>query len=48
MRPNNSEMAKKYTEYVRSQVLLVSPAGAIIFSIIAIAALIPAIKKHEF
>ena len=48
IRPDNSEMSKKYTEYVRSQVQLISPAGAIFMGIIALVALIPAIKKQEF
>ena len=47
IRPDNSEMSRKYTEYVRSQVQIVSPAGLIIIGIITIIPLIPTLIKRE-
>ena len=41
-------MSKNYTEYVRSEVQKVSPAGFIILGSITLIAMIRAILKHEF
>jgi hypothetical protein len=48
MRPNDLEMRRKYTEYVRSQVQIVSLPGFIVVGIITIICAIPSIKGGGF